>query len=335
MSTSQSPTAPTAILSATGLSVSIHNQQKQKLALTDLSFEMFRGQTLAVVGESGSGKTLLALAIMRLLPPKAEVQAGEILFGKRNLLRLSENEMRHLRGNRISMIFQEPTTALNPLMQVGEQIGEPIKLHQQLDRRNVREQVLALMETVGISDPRRRYRSYPHQLSGGLRQRVLLATALSCRPDLLLADEPTSALDTTVQAQIVDLLSRLKRDLGMSLMLITHDLGVVAALSDRVIVLYDGHLVEEGSTYQILKDPYHPYTQSLLAARSLSEPNLQFGRFFTMEFNNKNENGNNQCPFLALCPNKKKACSERAPGLQTLKNGRKVRCILKGFASHE
>jgi len=329
------PQSQSSILSVSDLSVSIQNEQKSKLALTRLSFTMRRGQTLAVLGESGSGKTLLAFAIMRLLPPSATVQSGEIFFGKRDLLRLSEADMQEIRGNRISMIFQEPATALNPLMSVGEQIGEAIKLHQQLDHRSVREQVLTLMETVGISDPRRRYRSYPHQLSGGLRQRVLLATALSCRPDLLLADEPTSALDTTVQAQIVDLLSRLKRDLGMSLLLITHDLGVVAALSDRVIVLYDGHLVEAGSTEQILTDPLHPYTQSLLAARSLTESEVQFERFFTMEFGNNSRNGGDQCPFLALCPNKQKVCSEHTPGLRDLENDRQVRCVVKGTARHE
>jgi peptide/nickel transport system ATP-binding protein len=326
MSTVQSPSA---MLSVTDLTVSIHDNTDAKLAITDLSFEMRRGQTLAVVGESGSGKTLLALAIMRLLPRNASILNGAIRLGKKNLLTLSEKEMRQLRGNRIAMIFQEPSSALNPLLQVGEQIGEAIRLHQGLDRRNVREQVLTLMETVGISDPRRRYRSYPHQLSGGLKQRVLLATALSCKPDLLLADEPTSALDTTVQAQIADLLSRLKRDLGMGLLLITHDLGVVAALADRVIVLYDGHLVEEGETGQILKDPLHPYTRNLLAARSLTD-SAQFSRFFTMEFSKGPTADPKQCPFIALCPNKKSVCDTEAPGLVTLEDGRKVRCVFKG-----
>ncbi len=323
------PQSASAILSVSNLTVSLQSESDTIYAISDLSFEMRRGQTLAMVGESGSGKTLLALAIMRLLPQNASVLGGEITFGKRNLLALSETEMQHLRGNRISMIFQEPSSALNPLMQVGEQIGEAIRLHQGLDKRNVREQVLTLMETVGISDPSRRYRSYPHQLSGGLKQRVLLAAALSCRPDLLLADEPTSALDTTVQAQIADLLSRLKRDLGMSLMLITHDLGVVASLSDRVIVLYDGHLVEEGETKQILKAPVHPYTKNLLEARALTKSAL-FSRFFTMEFGREKRTGQSRCPFIALCPNKKPICGEETPGLVDLKDGRKVRCVLKG-----
>ena len=323
MSTLQSSSA---ILSVSDLSVTLESDADTIFAISGLSFSMRRGQTLAVVGESGSGKTLLALAVMRLLPPSAKIISGEIRLGKRNLLRLPEKEMRHLRGNRVSMIFQEPSFALNPLVPVGEQIGEAIRIHQGLDRRNVREQVLTLMETVGISDPSRRYRSYPHQLSGGLKQRVLLAAALSCRPDLLLADEPTSALDTTVQAQIVDLLSRLKRDLGMSLMLITHDLGVVASLADRVIVLYDGHLVEEGDTTQILKDPLHPYTKNLLAARALTE-DTQFSRFFTMEFTREPRNGQNHCPFIALCPNRKPVCAEKTPGLVPLKDGRKVRCV--------
>jgi oligopeptide/dipeptide ABC transporter ATP-binding protein len=327
MSTEQSTYS---FLSVSNLSLIVESDSSTTMAITDLSFNMTRGQTLAVVGESGSGKTLLALAVMRLLPPAVSIQAGEIQFGKKQLLKLSESEMQRIRGNRISMIFQEPTTALNPLMSVGEQIGESIRLHQGLDRRSVREQVLTLMETVGISDPRRRYRSYPHQLSGGLRQRVLMATALSCRPDLLLADDPTSALDTTVQAQIVDLLSRLKRDLGMSLLLITHDLGVVAALADRVIVLFGGHMVEEGNTEQILSNPLHPYTQTLLAARSLTKKEAQFGRFFTMEFGESGDGRHSQCPFIALCPNKRPSCGEKTPGLVTLTDGRKVRCVLKG-----
>jgi oligopeptide/dipeptide ABC transporter ATP-binding protein len=224
------------------------------------------------------------------------------------------------------MIFQEPSTSLNPLMPVGEQVGEGIRLHQQLDKRSVREQVLTLMETVGIPDPRRRYRSYPHQLSGGIRQRVVVATALSCRPDLLLADEPTSALDTTVQAQIVDLLSRLIRDLGMSVLLITHDLGVVAALADKVVVLLGGHAVEEGTTSQILSEPLHPYTQSLLAARVLSGRISRPSRVSVTDFTSAPD-GTPKCPFIALCPNKKEVCRDTTPRLVDIGQGRKVRCL--------
>jgi oligopeptide/dipeptide ABC transporter ATP-binding protein len=319
------------ILSISELSITIEDDNGGLLAVSDLSLDIKRGQTVALVGESGSGKTLTALAVLRLLPtPPARITSGTITFDQKNLLELPEKEMRLIRGDRIAMIFQEPASSLNPLMPVGEQIGEAIRLHKQLDRKSVREQVLSLMETVGIPDPQRRYRSYPHQLSGGIRQRVVVATALSCRPDILLADEPTSALDTTVQAQIVDLLSRLIRDLGMGVLLITHDLGVVAALADRVVVIFDGHVVEEGSASEILSKPRHPYTRSLLAARALSGNAAEVSRLLSMEFASRPEGGPKRCPFIALCPDRQGACGERTPELIDLGPGRKVRCLLRG-----
>lgn len=316
-----------AILSISNLSVTIDNESDSRIAVRELSLSVQRGRTLAVVGESGSGKTLLALAIMRLLPSAARVTGGSIQFMESSLLNLKEKEMRRIRGRRIAMIFQEPGASLNPLMTVGEQMGEAIALHQQLDRATCREQVLSLMETVGIPDPRRRFRAYPHQLSGGIRQRVVLASALSCRPELLVADEPTSALDTTVQAQIVDLLSRLIRDLGMGVLLITHDLGVVAAMADRVAVLYDGYVVEEGTAHQILLNPLHPYTRTLIASRSLTGEAPQYSRAFSTEFKGGDE-GAGRCPFISLCPNKKSLCGDGTPNLVTLADDRKVRCLV-------
>lgn len=315
------------ILSIKNLSVAIDDDVGTRTAISDISFEIQKGHTVALLGESGSGKSLMALAVMGILPtPPAKVLSGAIEFNGQNLLTLPERALQKLRGDRISMIFQEPVTSLNPLLAVGYQIGEGIRIHQGVDKRNVREQVLALMEMVGISDPDRRYSSYPHQLSGGYRQRVMIAMALACRPDLLLADEPTSALDTTVQAQIVDLLSRLIRDLGMSVLLITHDLGVVAALADRVVVINEGQVVEEGSTSEIFKAPLHPYTEALLNARPLSkERNSGYTGVGTGVIATTVTSANG-CRFSAICKNAQSDCSLTSAPLVTLDSGRKVRC---------
>ncbi|MCP4604008.1 MAG: ABC transporter ATP-binding protein [Proteobacteria bacterium] len=322
---------PTPILSIRDLSVVIDDDSGMRTAIDDFSLNIARGQTLALVGESGSGKSLTAMATLRILPtPPARVKSGSIIFDGIDLLTISEREMQRLRGDRIAMIFQEPVTSLNPLMQVGKQIVEAIRLHQGLDKRNAREQVLALMEMVGISDPKRSYGSYPHQLSGGIRQRVIIAMALACRPELLLADEPTSALDTTVQAQIVDLLSRLIRDLGMSVLLITHDLGVVAAMADRVVVVHEGRVVEEGSTRDILKSPLHPYTQALLAARPFLRDTSSVARLAGIgAVDTTSDEGLSGCPFASLCPVSAAVCREDLPVLADLGEDRKVRCAVK------
>lgn len=320
----------TPILTVENLTVEIKDSSGRRLAVDDLSFELYRGQTLAIVGESGSGKSLTALSMLKLLPtPPARVTQGSVIFNGRDLLQIPDREMRRIRGSRIAMIFQEPTTSLDPLMPVGQQIGEAIRVHHRLDRTTTREQVLALMETVGIPDPKRRYRSYPHQLSGGIRQRVIIAAALSCRPDILLADEPTSALDTTVQAQIVDLLSRLISDLGMSVVLIAHDLGVVSALADKVIVLLRGRVMEAGTVQQILKDPLHPYTQALLAARPLTKDTTPDARFVANdEYKIFKNSGQISCPFTSVCGLKSGLCDEKDPRLVDIGEGRKVRCAV-------
>ncbi len=313
-----------AILSVSSLNIDLHRESESRTAVHDLSLSIMRGKTLAVVGESGSGKTLLALSILRLLPKEATITSGTIDFGGKSLLDIPEKEMRKVRGSRIAMIFQDTFASLDPLLPVGEQIGEPIAVHHKLDRATCREQVLALMETVGIPDPVRRYRAYPHQLSGGIRQRVALATALSCRPELLVADDPTSALDTTVQAQIVDLLSRLIRDLSMSVLLITHDLGVVASMADRVVVLYDGYIVEEGTPKQVLTAPLHPYTRTLTAAFMRDQKPKEHSRMSIMGFKSIDATG--QCPFIALCPERTVLCEEGIPALISIGDNRKVRC---------
>ncbi|CAH2604754.1 dipeptide ABC transporter ATP binding subunit DppD [Rhodovastum atsumiense] len=235
-------------------------------AVSGLSFQVDAGETVAVVGESGCGKSVTSLAVLRLLPEPLARMAGAIRFDGRDLLAASEAEMRRLRGNDISMIFQEPMTSLNPVMTIGRQIGETLRVHQRLSRTAVAARTLEMLALVGIPEPQRRAGAYPHQLSGGMRQRVMIAMALACGPRLLIADEPTTALDVTIQAQILDLMRDLKTRLGSAIVLITHDLGVVADMAQRVVVMYAGRKVEEADVRAIFARPLHPYTQGLLAA---------------------------------------------------------------------
>jgi len=234
-------------------------------AVDGVDFELREGRTLGVVGESGSGKSVTALSVMGLIERPGEIREGSrILFEDRDLVRLEEREMERIRGNEISMIFQEPMSSLNPVYAVGEQIAEAVRTHRDVSRREAAERAVEMLELVGISEPRRRSGDYPHQLSGGMRQRVMIAMALSCDPKLIIADEPTTALDVTIQAQILDLLIGLRERLGMSILLITHDLGVVAEMCDEVVVMYAGRVVERGGVREVFASPQHPYTEALL-----------------------------------------------------------------------
>lgn len=233
-------------------------------AVDDVSFSIDRGETLALVGESGCGKSMTALSLLRLLPEPGRVVSGEIRLEGHDLLRLPDLEMRRIRGNEISMIFQEPMTSLNPVLRIGEQVAEVLRLHQGANPQQALDETAELFSQVGIPDPRRRIRDYPHQLSGGQRQRVMIAMALACNPKLLIADEPTTALDVTIQAQIMDLLMELKESREMATLLISHDLGVVAGNADRLAVMYAGKIVETGTVPDLFKKPLHPYTQGLL-----------------------------------------------------------------------
>ncbi|MER1968927.1 ABC transporter ATP-binding protein [Castellaniella sp. GW247-6E4] len=236
-------------------------------AVDGVSFEMRAGETLAIVGESGSGKSVTALSILRLIPPEiGRVVAGSVRFAGRNLLDLGERGMRRLRGNEISMIFQEPMTALNPVHTIGRQLGESLRLHQGLRGREARRRAVELLDMVRLSEAARRVDQYPHELSGGMRQRVMIAMALACRPKLLIADEPTTALDVTIQAQILDLMRELVEANDTTVLLITHDLGVVAEMANRVLVMYAGRIVEESTVEAIFRRPGHPYTRALLAS---------------------------------------------------------------------
>jgi oligopeptide/dipeptide ABC transporter ATP-binding protein len=235
-------------------------------AVDDVSFEVGEGETLCLVGESGSGKSVTALSILRLVQPPGRIAGGSVRFKGRELLTLAEPDMRRVRGAEISLIFQEPMTALNPVFTVGDQIGEALLVHGLATRREARARAIGLLTAVRIPDAAARVDDYPHQLSGGQRQRVLIAMALACKPSLVIADEPTTALDVTIQAEILDLLREMKTALGLSLLLITHDLGVVAETADRVAVMYAGRIVEEGSVRSIFANPQHPYTRGLLAS---------------------------------------------------------------------
>jgi peptide/nickel transport system ATP-binding protein len=235
-------------------------------AVEGVSFNIDAGETVAVVGESGCGKSVTAMSILKLIPQPPGRIAGAIRFEGRNLLEIPEPEMRKLRGNDISMIFQEPMTSLNPVLTVGRQIGETLRLHQGLSARDAEKRAVEMLELVGIPEPRRRVREYPHQLSGGMRQRVMIAIALACNPRLLIADEPTTALDVTIQAQILQRMRELREETGAAVILVTHDLGVVADIADRIAVMYSGRIVEEGTLDQIFYDPQHPYTWGLLGS---------------------------------------------------------------------
>lgn len=243
-------------------------------AVAGISFDVGAGQTVGVVGESGCGKSVTALSIMRLVESPGQIVGGEILFEGNDLLKLDERQMRGLRGNRISMVFQDPMTSLNPLFSVGNQISEVIRVHQRLGRRAAWEKSVVMLQRVGIPTPAERARAYPHELSGGMRQRVMIAIALACGPSLLIADEPTTALDVTIQAQILDLLKTLCRERRMGVLLITHDLGVVAENCEQVVVMYAGRIVERAGVARLFASPLHPYTAGLLRSLpSLGEPN--------------------------------------------------------------
>jgi oligopeptide/dipeptide ABC transporter ATP-binding protein len=298
-------------------------------AVDGVNLHVKRGETLGVVGESGCGKSQTSLSVMRLIPmPPGKIMEGsEILFEGQDLLKKSESEMRKIRGNDISMIFQEPMTSLNPVYTIGDQIAEAIQLHQGLNHREAINKAVDMLRLVGIPLPERRVKEYPHQLSGGMRQRVMIAMALSCNPKLLVADEPTTALDVTIQAQILELMKRLKKELGMAIMLITHDLGVVAEMAERVVVMYAGKVVEEGDVVSIFKNPIHPYTEGLL--KSVPRMDAEAGKLHVIEGVVPNPlHMPEGCRFNPRCPYAIDKCRETQPPLEQIAPGRWVACFL-------
>ncbi|OWW04747.1 peptide ABC transporter ATP-binding protein [Rhizobium sp. R72] len=292
-----------------------------------VSFSANPGEMLAIVGESGSGKSLTALGLMGLLPRHAKA-GGQIRFDGRDLVGLPERELRRIRGRDIAMIFQEPMTSLNPVLTIGDQIIEVLRIHEDLRRRQARERAIALLDLVSIPEARRRIDEYPHQLSGGMRQRVMIAIAVACNPKLLIADEATTALDVTIQAQVLQLLDNLRVQLNMAVILITHDLGIVAQWADRVVVMYAGRKIEEGLPGEVFEKPYHPYTNGLLSAspRLKADYHYRDGPLSEIPGSIVSAAGEKGCSFRPRCPVARPSCASVVPQLIALAAGRQVAC---------
>ncbi|HSV93831.1 MAG TPA: ABC transporter ATP-binding protein [Desulfobacterales bacterium] len=298
-------------------------------AVDDVSFGLAKGETLGIVGESGCGKSVTSLSVMRLIPsPPGRIMAGDILLDGASVLAMNDRELRKLRGGRISMIFQDPMTCLNPFLRISTQLVETLELHQGLGRKEAKAKAVEMLRMVGIPNPERRIDAYPHQFSGGMRQRVMIAMALSCNPEVLIADEPTTALDVTIQAQILEIIKELSRKLGTAVILITHDLGVVSGMCDRINVMYAGRVVERGATHVIFSDPKHPYTRGLIR----SVPRLDRGtgeRLYSIQGTPPSLiNMPECCPFHPRCEHAMDACRTRYPPETDFSDGHRAHCWL-------
>lgn len=305
-----------------------HTEAGVVKAVNDVSFSIREGETVCVVGESGCGKSITAMSLMRLIAsPPGKIEGGEIIFEGKDLLKLKDGEMQLLRGNDIAMIFQEPMSSLNPVLKIGEQIMEPLFKHKYMSKKQALKKAIELIELVGIPRAEEIVNSYPHELSGGMRQRIMIAIALSCDPKLLIADEPTTALDVTIQAQILDILREIKSNRKMSMMLITHDLGVVAEMADYVVVMYAGKVIEQAPVKEIFSNPRHPYTKGLLSAKPVIGQRKD--RLYTIPGNVPNpvELGEN-CHFHDRCEHCMDICRVQQPELKEDENGNKVACWL-------
>ncbi|HVE69865.1 MAG TPA: ABC transporter ATP-binding protein [Thermoanaerobaculia bacterium] len=338
-----------ALLQVKNLRTTFYTADGSVDAVDNVSFNVRRGEAVALVGESGCGKSVTAMSIMRLVAVPGKITAGEILFKGRDLAKVTEREMRDVRGNDIAMVFQEPMTSLNPVFKIGSQVAEAIRIHRKVGKKEAWKQAGEMLELVSIPDPHKRLHDYPHQLSGGMRQRVMIAIALSCDPELLIADEPTTALDVTIQAQIMELLAGLQKKLGLAVLLITHDLGVVAEFCERIVVMYTGRVVEEATVGELFANPAHPYTRGLLkslpsiekavadeaaprtAAEAHSSYNPPPGRLATIAgMVPPITNLPRGCKFNPRCPDVMEICLGNEPALMPVQRAQSARCYLHG-----
>ena len=322
-----------ALLQVKNLRTTFYSAEGSVDAVDNVSFNVRRGEAVALVGESGCGKSVTAMSIMRLVAVPGKITAGEILFKGRDLAKVSEREMRDVRGNDIAMVFQEPMTSLNPVFKIGAQVAEAIRIHRKVGKKEAWKQAGEMLELVSIPDPHKRLHDYPHQLSGGMRQRVMIAIALSCDPELLIADEPTTALDVTIQAQIMELLAGLQKKLGLAVLLITHDLGVVAEFCERVVVMYTGRVVEEATVTDLFANPAHPYTRGLLKSlpsiekvHAEAQERLSTIAGMVPPISNLPRG----CKFNPRCPDVMDICLGNEPALMPVQQGQSARCYLHG-----
>jgi len=316
------------VLEVRNLKTHFHTDEGVVPAVDGVDFTLKKGKTLCVVGESGCGKSVTAYTVMRLISmPPGKVESGEIIYKGKNLVKLTENEMRDIRGNEIAMIFQEPMTSLNPVYTIGNQIVEAIVLHQKVKTKEARQRAIKMLTKVGIPDAEIRIDEYPHQMSGGMKQRVMIAMALSCNPEVLIADEPTTALDVTIQAQILDLLQQFQSTEGMSILLITHDLAVVAEVADEVLVMYASRVVEKAGVVEVFQNPKHPYTQGLIKA--IPQLGSRVDRLNEIPGQvPKPQNYPEGCHFADRCPHAIDVCSQKDPGITEISADHYVSCFL-------
>ena len=316
-----------ALLEIKGLKTRFFTEDGVVHAVNGISYDLEEGGTLGIVGESGCGKTVSVLSVMRLIPePPGKIVGGEVLFEGRDILKMDPDDVRKVRGNRIAMVFQDPMTSLNPVLTIGRQIDEALELHMGMDKHQARQRTIELLETVGIAEAADRADDYPHQFSGGMRQRVMIAMALSCNPRVLIADEPTTALDVTIQAQIIELVKRLREDIGMAIVWITHDLGIIAGLAERVIVMYAGYIVERASVKDLYGDPRHPYTIGLLGSLPRLDETRKRRLFSMRGLPPDLIDLQPGCPFGPRCDYVIDRCWEETPPLEPVTIGHEIAC---------
>lgn len=323
------------LLEVKDLQVQFQSYEGTIHAVNGVSFYVKEGETLGIVGESGSGKSVTLLSVMGLIPlPPGKITSGEVFFEGSNLLKMDREKMQNLRGKEIAMIFQDPMTSLNPVLSIGEQISETLRAHKKISAQEARQESIGLLEMVGIPDPAVRFDNYPHQFSGGMRQRVMIAMAISCSPKLLIADEPTTALDVTIQSQILDLVQNLREKKKMAVVWISHDLSIIAELADRVIVMYSGYIIEETDVYSLFREPRHPYTNALL--RSIPRLDADEGEKLAAISGSPPDSIDtiNGCPFAPRCEFSREICTRENPKLVEITPGHKAACLVDIFTGN-